>query len=99
MLLGTLQDSNWMMATVLYGAGLRLRECLRIRVKDIASTPIRSWCGKGGVIRTGSRGFRPLSMPRFCRILNACAHNTNKTWNAVLGGYIYLMPGDESTPP
>jgi integron integrase len=35
MLLGALQNSNWMMATVLYGAGLRLLECLRLRVKDI----------------------------------------------------------------
>jgi integron integrase len=35
MLLGGLQDSNWIMATLLYGAGLRLLECLRLRVKDI----------------------------------------------------------------
>ena len=35
MLLGALQDSNWIMATLLYGAGLRLLECLRLRVKDI----------------------------------------------------------------
>jgi integron integrase len=35
MLLGALEDSNWIMATLLYGAGLRLLECLRLRVKDI----------------------------------------------------------------
>jgi integron integrase len=34
-LLGALSGVNWMMATLLYGAGLRLRECLRLRVKDI----------------------------------------------------------------
>jgi integron integrase len=35
MLLGALQDGNWIMATLLYGAGLRLLECLRLRVKDV----------------------------------------------------------------
>lgn len=30
-----LSGIHWMMATLLYGAGLRLMECLRLRVKDI----------------------------------------------------------------
>jgi integron integrase len=30
-----LQDEKWLMATLLYGTGLRLMECLRLRVKDI----------------------------------------------------------------
>ena len=34
MLLGALQDSHWMLATWLYGAGLRLLECLRLRAQD-----------------------------------------------------------------
>jgi len=34
-LLGALQGVNWIMANLLYGAGLRLLECLRLRVKDI----------------------------------------------------------------
>jgi integron integrase len=34
-LLGALQGINWIMAGLLYGAGLRLLECLRLRVKDI----------------------------------------------------------------
>jgi integron integrase len=34
-LLGELQGTKWLMASLLYGAGLRLRECLRLRVKDI----------------------------------------------------------------
>jgi len=34
-LLGALDGVNWIMATLLYGAGLRLRECLRLRVKDV----------------------------------------------------------------
>ena len=34
-LLAKLDGTNWIMAHLLYGAGLRLMECLRLRVKDI----------------------------------------------------------------
>jgi integron integrase len=34
-LLAALDGAEWIMAMLLYGAGLRLRECLRLRVKDI----------------------------------------------------------------
>jgi integron integrase len=34
-LLGKMQGPKWLMASLLYGAGLRLRECLKLRVKDI----------------------------------------------------------------
>jgi len=34
-LLGALHGVTWIMAMLLYGAGLRLRECLRLRVKDV----------------------------------------------------------------
>jgi integron integrase len=33
--LSNLQGVNWIMANLLYGAGLRLKECLRLRVKDL----------------------------------------------------------------
>lgn len=33
--LENLKGVNWMMANLLYGAGLRLKECLRLRVKDV----------------------------------------------------------------
>jgi integron integrase len=33
--LAHLRGDNWLMASLLYGAGLRLMECLRLRVKDI----------------------------------------------------------------
>ena len=33
--LGNLNGLHWIMAMLLYGAGLRLRECLQLRVKDI----------------------------------------------------------------
>jgi integron integrase len=34
-LLGQMQGMTWLMAGLLYGCGLRLRECLQLRVKDI----------------------------------------------------------------
>ena len=34
-LLGATRGTKWLMASLLYGAGLRLRECLKLRVKDL----------------------------------------------------------------
>jgi integron integrase len=34
-LLSHMEGSHWLMASLLYGAGLRLRECLKLRVKDV----------------------------------------------------------------
>ena len=45
--LGCLDGSKWIMAVLLYGAGLRLMECLRLRVKDIDFT------GNEIVVRAG----------------------------------------------
>lgn len=34
-LLSHLDQQNWLMASLLYGTGMRLRECLRLRIKDL----------------------------------------------------------------
>ncbi|MEL1265309.1 integron integrase [Pseudoxanthomonas putridarboris] len=49
-LLGQLSGRDWLMAGLLYGSGLRLMECLRLRVKDVdfARNEITVRDGKGG---------------------------------------------------
>jgi site-specific recombinase XerD len=37
-----LEGSPRLMATLMYGAGLRLLECARLRIKDVDSPPTRS---------------------------------------------------------
>src|ERR1051325_1802061 len=37
-ILASLEGTHWLIACLLYGAGLRLMECLRLRVKDIDFT-------------------------------------------------------------
>jgi integron integrase len=48
-ILGKLDGVEWIMAILLYGAGLRLMECLRLRVKDVdfSCNEIRIRSGKG----------------------------------------------------
>jgi len=49
-LLSRLSGTRWLMASLLYGAGLRLRECLTLRVKDVdfGYRQITVRDGKGG---------------------------------------------------
>ncbi|MDP1698037.1 MAG: integron integrase [Xanthomonadaceae bacterium] len=49
-LLGELAGVNWLMASLLYGSGLRLLECLRLRVQDVdfGRREITVRQGKGG---------------------------------------------------
>ena len=48
-LLGCLSDTPWLMAMLMYGGGLRLMECCRLRVKDLdlSRTQILVRAGKG----------------------------------------------------
>jgi integron integrase len=50
LLLRNLAGREWLMAALMYGSGLRLMECLRLRVKDVdlARNEIIVRCGKGG---------------------------------------------------
>ena len=49
-ILGRLRGTPWIMASLMYGSGLRLMECCRLRIKDIdlARKEIMVRAGKGG---------------------------------------------------
>ena len=52
-LLAQLRGTRWLMASLLYGSGLRLMECLRLRVKDVDFTYRQILVREGKGKRTG----------------------------------------------
>jgi integrase len=59
-LLGEMRGTPWLMASLLYGAGLRLMECARLRVKDVdfARREIRVRNGTGAEVSARPMGMR-----------------------------------------
>ena len=57
-ILGALDRSDWLMVMLLYGAGLRLMECLQMRVKDIDFASNQILVEPAKEIRIGTRCFR-----------------------------------------
>jgi integrase len=59
-ILGILDHSDWLMVMLLYGSGLRLMECLQLRVKDIdfITNQIVVRAGKGNKDRQDASGSR-----------------------------------------
>lgn len=51
--IGQLSGSYRLMANLLYGSGLRLMECLRLRVKDVVLPTTRSRCGRAKAAKIG----------------------------------------------
>jgi integrase len=67
-LFGCLDGTEWLMATLLYGAGLRLMECLRLRVQevDFFSNQLLIRAGKGTKIES-----RCYPLPRWNHYVNS----------------------------
>jgi site-specific recombinase XerD len=57
-LLEEMSGMRWLMASLLYGTGTRLMECVRLRVKMSISGGSRSWCGRARVARIVARCCR-----------------------------------------
>ena len=70
-LLGELSEPHWLMASLLYGSGLRLLECLRLRIKDVdfGRNEITVRSGKGGKDR---RTMLPVGSRDAARADRAC---------------------------
>jgi integrase len=61
-ILRNLGGTKWLMASLLYGAGLRLTECLRLRVKDVD-------CGDAQLIVRSESGFEQKSLMNVAELL------------------------------
>lgn len=71
-LLAAMRGTKWLMASLLYGSGLRLRECLKLRVKDVdfgyrqilmIYTHVTNKGGRGVTSPLDGAAARPRSAP------------------------------------
>jgi site-specific recombinase XerD len=69
-LLDALEGIHWIMGHLLYGAGLRLMECLRLRVKDI------DFSANHMVVREGKGNKDRLTMLPLCVKTSLAGHLT-----------------------
>ncbi|MEW5979286.1 MAG: phage integrase N-terminal SAM-like domain-containing protein [Acidobacteriota bacterium] len=94
--LSHLKDTEWLMASLLYGAGLRLMECLRLRVKDLDfsyyQVVVRD--GKGQKDRVSMGTWRHLCGA----IWNASRRFTTATFAAAAESFIYPTPQPDDFP-
>ncbi len=67
-LLANMPGVKWMMASLLYGSGLRLRECLKLRVKDVDFDYGQSGAGSSCSRRTSCRRIR---RPAWCAAITS----------------------------
>jgi integrase len=77
-LLGYLGGSERMMAALLYGAGLRLMECCRLRVKDVDFSPKSDRCA----CREGQQGSLHDASHSGQRV----AHQASRRWQTTTPG-------------
>jgi integron integrase len=91
-LLGELQGTQWLMAALLYGAGLRLLECCRLRIKDVdfARNQLTIRHGKGGKDRTTvfPAGLKDILKRHVAQVLRAHAEDLDRG-----AGWVLLDPG------
>jgi integrase len=62
--LGHLRGDKWLTASLMYGSGLRLMECLRLRVQDIDFARNEIMVRSGRAHETGARCCPSHSSPR-----------------------------------
>jgi integrase len=63
-LLARLDGTHALMAGLMYGTGMRLMECVRLRVKDVDFEGSKSSLD---TLMSGRRWFTPISQPRRAR--------------------------------
>jgi integrase len=81
------------MASLLYGAGLRLMECVRLRVKDVdfAYRQILVRDGKGQKDRVTMLPQTVIEPLRLHLEWRGSKRSTNRTWRMGLATFIYRL--------
>ena len=96
-LLSGLEDEKQIMGNLLYGAGLRLMECIRLRVKDL------DFGYRQILVRDGKGEKDRITMLPACviqslqSILCKCVRSIDRIWGEALETYTFLMRWIEST--
>ena len=70
--LAQLTNAPWIVVALLYGAGLRLQECLELRVKDLDFDRHQIVVRRGKGQKDVGPCFRPRSRPASPSISNRC---------------------------
>jgi integron integrase len=70
-LLAALEGACWLMAALLYGSGMRLLECLRLRIKDIDLT-------RGEIVVRDGKGGKDRRVPLPSSLRGALARQCNR---------------------
>lgn len=88
-LFGQLEGRDWLMAGLLYGSGLRLMECVRLRVKDIdlnrCAIVVRDGKGAKDRVVTLDEQLRPHLRIHLAHVRNQHLRDLNRG-----GGLVYL---------
>lgn len=100
-LLGSLRDSPALLASLLYGSGLRRIEAIRLRVKDVDfdHLQLRIWAGKGNKHRITTLAPEPVPALERKVKMWPCCMNRNWPRRVMRGcGYPMLWPAKNRPP-
>ena len=97
--LGRLRGEAWLMASLLYGSGLRLMECVRLRVKDVDFARLQITVRGARAIRIALRCSRRRSWSRCAGSLSGQGCCTRRTCAKGSGASTCHTRWRGSTPP
>jgi integron integrase len=86
-ILSCLREDKWVMGSLLYGSGLRLMECLRLRVQDLelsrGEVLVRNGKGAKDRVTMLPRSIQPGLRQQLCRVKAAHEQDLSDGWGRV----------------